>query len=352
MSRWILCAAAMALLAAERAPAQTALTPADRDWQTIQELASGPGSQFAGRAEALEAAGRHLDRQESTLRAFLAAYPGDPHRYSARIRLAGVLRARGNLLARAPLREEGRRILGELRADPAVPPSVKADAGFEELSETMQEYAGRTDDGARAALQAAIRNFDADFPGDRRFAAALVELATLYDDRPAEKLALLSEGQARATQAGLRQRIDDDFHRLAQLGKPVEAVLTPWRGGPRVDLAEPRGRAAVVLFWASWSAPSLREVARLEQAALELKGRAVDFYAVSLDDDPAALTATLRATGLPWPVHCDLKGWQGPLVRSLGINALPTVWVLDRRGLLLTLNARDRETEWIARALE
>lgn len=324
---------------------------AERDWQTIQELAGGPGARFADRNEALAAARKHLDRQETTLRDFIARHPADPHRYSARIRLASVLVAKGKFLKQPALRSESQKILGDLRSDPETPAPVKADAGFEELSQTMQDFAGRNDDEARGALQVALRRFDADFPGDRRYAAALVEIATLYDDRPLEKRALLEEAQTRTADPALRQRIADDFHRLAQLGKPAAAVLTPWRGGPAIDLADRRGRAAVILFWASWSAPSLRELARLEQGALGLKDQPVDFYTVSLDEDAAALSATIRAAGLTWPVHCDAKGWKGGLVRSLGINALPTVWVLDRKGVLLTLNARDRESEWIDRAL-
>lgn len=330
---------------------QVVLSPADRDWQTIQELASGPGTKFAGREEAIAAARGHLERQENTLRSFIAQYPQDPHRYSARIRLAGVLVARSKLLARPALRAESQKIMAELRASPDTPAPVKSDAGFEALSEIMQDFAGRTDDEARGALQVATRKFDADFPGDRRYAGALVELATLYDEHPLEKRALLEEAQGRTTDAALRQRIDDDFRRLSQLGKPVDAVLKPWRGGPPVNLGDRHGRAALILFWASWSAPSLRELARLEQAAPGLKDRPLDFYTVSLDDDQAALNAIIRATGLAWPIHCDLKGWRGDLVRSLGINALPTVWVLNRNGVLLTLNARDHEPEWIDRAL-
>ena len=33
-------------------------------------------------------------------------------------------------------------------------------------------------------------------------------------------------------------------------------------------------------------------------------------------------------------------GWNGPVVRALGINALPTVWVVDKAGVLRTLNAK------------
>ena len=42
---------------------------------------------------------------------------------------------------------------------------------------------------------------------------------------------------------------------------------------------------------------------------------------------------------MTWPVACDGKGWESPLVRGLGINALPTVWLLDAHGRLRSLNA-------------
>ena len=50
-------------------------------------------------------------------------------------------------------------------------------------------------------------------------------------------------------------------------------------------------------------------------------------------------------------MHCDGHAWEGELVRSLGINTLPTVWVLDRKGRLLTLNARDKAPDIIRQAL-
>ena len=35
----------------------------------------------------------------------------------------------------------------------------------------------------------------------------------------------------------------------------------------------------------------------------------------------------------------DGKGWESPVVRDLGINGLPTVWLLDGKGRLRSLNA-------------
>jgi hypothetical protein len=64
----------------------------------------------------------------------------------------------------------------------------------------------------------------------------------------------------------------------------------------------------------------------------------VQFVGVSLDTKREPLEALATEQKIDWPVICDSKGWESPLVRNLGINALPTVWILDRAGRLHSLN--------------
>ena len=329
----------------------TPAASADQAWQVILQLAVGPGSRFHSQDEATKAAREHLDKQEATLRDFARQYPDDPRHSSAVIRLATVLAAKGKLTHQPALIAEAEKILSDLEADPATPGPVKADAGFARVSQAMGEAAARVDDATRDQLTLTVRKFDSDYPGDRRTSNLLTELATLYDAQPGAKKALLDEASTRTTDENVRKRINDDLRRIALLDRPLDVRLQPWDGGPPISLAAHRGRVVVLLFWASWSMPALHELARLEQDAAQFAGQPVDFLTVSLDEDRAALAATIKVADLHWPVHCDGRGWEGELVRSLGINALPTVWVLDRKGNLLTLNARDNAAETIQHAL-
>ncbi len=326
-------------------------TEADHAWQVILQQAEGPGNRFHSQEEATRAAHDHLDRQEAALRDFVRLYPGDAHRYSAQIRLATVLAAKGRLTHQSAALTEARKALSDLETDPATPVPVKADAGFARVSQLMSDVSAHLDDAARGSLLQTVRKFDADYPSDRRTPNLLTELATLYDAQPVQKKALLEEAYGRTTDENVRKRLNDDLRRVALLGQPLDARLQPWEGGPSTSLASHRGRVVVLLFWASWSLPSLHELAGLEQDAAQFTGQPVDFVTVSLDEDRAALAATIKVAKLRWPVHCDGRGWRGELVRTLGINALPTVWVLDRKGALLTLNARGQEVELIRQAL-
>ena len=324
---------------------------ADHAWQVILQLAGGPGNRFQSQEEASKAARDHLDKQETTLRDFTRLYPDDPRHFSAEIRLSAVLAVRGKLTHQPVLVAEAGKILSDLETNAITPGPVKADAGFARVSQAMSDAAAPVDDTTRDQLASTVRKFDADYPGDRRTPNLLTELATLYDEEPAAKKALLEEAVTRTTDENVRRRIDDDLRRIALLDRPVDARLQPWGGGPPVDLAAHRGRVVVLLFWASWSMPALHELARLEQEAAQFAGQPVDFLTVSLDEDRTALAATIKLADLRWPVYCDGRGWEGGMVRSLGINALPTVWILDRKGNLLTLNARGRTAETVRQAL-
>ena len=324
---------------------------ANQAWQSILEQAHGPGVQFATQEEALKAAGLHLAKQETALRDFDAKYPVDSRRYSAEIRLSDVLAAEGRLRHDLAAAESAREILADLESNADTPALVKADAGFARISQSMEESAGHLDTATRDGLLTATRQFDTTYPGDRRTGNLLTELATLYDKDPAQKKALLEEALGRTKDENVKRRIKDDLMRISFLRQPMALRLEPVDGGATVDLSRRHGRVQVVLFWASFSLPALKEVAALQEVASRFQGQPVDFTTVSLDTDRQALAETSKVANLRWPTHFDGKGWDGPLVRSLGINAVPTVWVLDREGKLLTLNARGEEQQVIKRAL-
>ncbi len=317
------------------------------------QQASGPGTRFHNKEEAFAAARKHLDTQETSLRDFVRVYPDDPRAYSAHIRLSSVLSAKAQMTSRPALAAEAQKILGDIEDDPQTPPPVKADAGFARVSRSMENVAGHPiDDATRDGLLKTVRAFDATYPDDRRTAGLLTEVATLYDADPVQKKALLEEAAPRATDESLRGRISDDLKRIGLLGRPLELRILPWQGGAPINLGAAHGRVSVVLFWASSSLPALHALAGLKGVAAEFQGQPVDFYGISLDEDRSALADTIKAADLHWPVQCDGRGWNGELVRSLGINALPTVWVLNRRGELTTLNARENTADSIHAAMD
>ena len=83
----------------------------------------------------------------------------------------------------------------------------------------------------------------------------------------------------------------------------------------------------------------------------KLHDRGFEVIGISLDDRESALRRFLKKQELPWPQHFDGKGWGNQFAVRYGIFAIPTVWLVDKRGNLHTDNAGGSLAEWVERLL-
>ena len=93
------------------------------------------------------------------------------------------------------------------------------------------------------------------------------------------------------------------------------------------------------------------EIAGLQRASAAWPKDAVQFLGVSLDSKPEEVTGVVNRMNIAWPVFFDGRGWASPLVRSLGINRLPTVWLIDREGKLRSLRGAENATDQVRELL-
>jgi len=323
-----------ALLLAVLAPA--AFGGADEEWQRIEALEQGPQVQTQGmsREQGRALALRHLDRQESAFRDFAARHPADARSVEAKLRLARLLAVRSDLQGNRKFAEESAALLRALET--SAPPERAADIAFAKIVLSIRN----TRPGDAAAQRDAVsqaRSFQRSFPSDRRVAGLLAEVATLLDDRPKEQETMLRDAERLATSPELKSRVLDDLRRLERLGKVVDATF-PSASGAEIDLAAYRGKVVVLCWFADWSPPSMLVLEALKESLSEFSPANVQAVGISLDESRPALAANLSRLKLGWPIAFDGKGWQSPAARSHGINSLPTVWLLDRRGRLRALN--------------
>ena len=335
------------LLLALMLPASALASDADTAWEAIGKLRQGPGRPTAeAPEEVVQRMRAHLAAQERALGEFLTRYPGDPRRYEAEIEYAGVMSTLGASLSDRLRVEKSLQRLAALERAESAPFQIRADAAFQRITTTMQTVnlaaAGRPGETARAknTILESAQNFAGTYPDDRRAARLLAEAATLLDDQPSRKRKALEQAQALARDDATKQRIKDDLTRLGLLGQQTDLSFDTLRGG-RWSLAGQRGRVTVLVFWAGWSPPSVAWLAEFAKFARGLPAGRISMATVSLDQQVGNARETLDKLGLStWPTACSGDGWEDPLVRRLGINALPTAFVFDKEGRLRTLNAR------------
>ena len=339
-------------------PATVHATPeADVAWAAIGKLRQGPGQPDSESPEKIvQTALAHLAAQEKALAAFLQKFPDDPRRFDAELEYTSVVSTLGASLSDRQRIEKSLQRLAALERSKSAPLRYRADAAFQRITITMQTVniaaAARPGETAMArnTILESAQNFAGNFPDDRRAARLLAEAATLLDAQPARKRKVLDQAAQLARDEGTRQRIKDDLKRVDLLGKETDVSFSTVQGD-KFSLTAQRGRVVALVFWAGWSPPSVAWLAEFAKFSRSLPQGVLSVATVSLDTKEANCTKTLEALGLSsWPTAYSGSGWDDPLARRLGINALPTVFVFDKAGRLRSLNAR-RDYEPLIRQL-
>jgi len=316
------------------------LASPETDWSGIVAMDRGPKKTPSNREEAQFIARSHLAAQKNLIEDFLAKYPGDAHAFDARLRLASILAAQGNMDTTSRPVSAALEIFSRLEKDPDAPAAKRADAGFRRIALYLQTLRGREGE-MRGAIVDSARDFVGRYPGDRRGPRLLVEVATICDEDPRLKRELLGEARGLSKEEGLNHRIADDLGRLDLLDKPL-ALKFPTIQGGTFDVSAHKGDVVLVLFWSAesphcllWLKNFRKNVSLLPQANLRIA-------TISLDSKREVVAKRMAEFGMEaWPTNYEGTGWENTVARPLGINALPTVFLFDKSGVLRALNARD-----------
>ncbi len=139
------------------------------------------------------------------------------------------------------------------------------------------------------------------------------------------------------------------------IGKPIELAGTQIDGTP-FSTKNWKGKVILVDFWATWCQPCLAELPRVKKAYLEHHVKGLEILGVSCDSDVEELKGFLgKNKDMPWPQLFDAKEnpklqWN-PIAKEWGINGIPTMFLIDKKGILRSVEARKDFEEEIPKLL-
>jgi thiol-disulfide isomerase/thioredoxin len=135
-------------------------------------------------------------------------------------------------------------------------------------------------------------------------------------------------------------------------GKPlaIDGVLL---GGQKISTSRWKGKVILVDFWATWCPPCLAGLPDIKKAYADYHDKGLEVLGVSSDNTSDDLQKFLTQNpDMPWPQLFDDQkpGWNA-VAASNGVWSLPTIFLIDRKGILRTVEGRDRMADLIPKLL-
>ncbi len=142
-----------------------------------------------------------------------------------------------------------------------------------------------------------------------------------------------------------------EFLKEIDPNKPLEMKFTDMNGN-RVDIANLRGKVVLIDFWSIRCGACIMEMPHVVELYEKYKDQGFEIIGLSADGDGAkeSILKILKKYKATWPQSLD-KGKDAAVSYHalFNIKSLPTVWLLNKDGIIVDKNARGRRLEPLIR---
>lgn len=335
ISRWLV-ALGIFSISLGRLAAQTAATDpgneaqedsADGMWNHVLALKKGPTIKPKSREEMVA----FITSLNVAAAEFLKKYPNDPRKWDAmmlEVQTEGML-ARLGQQGFDPAKAA--KVAQEVVAAKDAPKEIKKQASLLLLAQALKEDP--------ATFEKALAAFEKEYPNDE----TIDQVKFAY----AQRLAKTDAAKAAALYKELAQSKDEQVAAAAKamvqaaemIGKPVDLKFTAV-DGTEVDLSKMKGKVVLIDFWATWCGPCMQEVPNVVKTYEKYHDKGFEIVGISLDESKGDLLSVTKEKGMTWPQYFDGEGWKNAISQRFGITSIPQMWLVDRKGNLVTTEAR------------
>jgi thiol-disulfide isomerase/thioredoxin len=136
----------------------------------------------------------------------------------------------------------------------------------------------------------------------------------------------------------IREQLKEQAADAELKSKPLEIKFTATNGN-EVDISKMNGKVVLVDFWATWCGPCMAEVPNLVKTYEKLHSKGFEIVGISFDQDKNKLASVTKDKSMSWPQYFDGKGWKNEFGQKFGINSIPRMWLVNKKGILVDTNA-------------
>jgi len=227
-------------------------------------------------------------------------------------------------------------------ADTNAPEELRYELRVDVLGRELQ---ARAEAGAdmKAELEKAGRGLVKEFPSGPQGYEILMDLAMDTDLLKMHEL-----GELMANSGGPSQLTDLGkglLRRLDAVGRPLPFDFTA-ADGRAVNLTTLSNKVVLVDFWATWCPGCLALSPEIKKLYDQYHTNGFDVVGINFDDDTNQAQRFIGKEDLAWPQYFGGRGPENKYGREFSINAIPAVWLADRKGVVRDIHgATDLEAK-------
>jgi thiol-disulfide isomerase/thioredoxin len=148
------------------------------------------------------------------------------------------------------------------------------------------------------------------------------------------------------------ERAEALLFELTQLnvGQPAPPVQGRDAFGKEFHLSDYKGKVVVLMFSANWCGPCKQLYPALRELQKKFAGKPLEVVTVMADSEPATVRQAIDKGDITWRAVWDGDG--GPIASKWNVRRFPTLYVLDRHGVIRARDSQDRLADVVAELLK